>query len=57
MPAKVDVSMCVGCGVCVNECLLGAISLNDEIASVDETLCTECGACIDACPSGAISLK
>jgi len=57
VPAKVDVDQCLGCGVCVDECPGGAISLNGDIASVDEALCTECGACVDVCPNIAISLE
>jgi ferredoxin len=57
MPARVDVDKCLGCGICVDVCPVGAISLNDGIASVDEALCTECGACVDACPNDAISLE
>jgi len=56
MAAKVDSDSCVGCGACVDECPVSAISLNDEVASVDDSLCTECGACVDVCPTGAIIL-
>ncbi len=56
MPAVVDASLCDGCGVCVDECPMGAIELND-VAHVDEEICTECGSCVDVCPKGAISLE
>jgi len=49
VPAKVDVDQCLGYGVCVEECPVGAISLND-VASVNEALCTDRGACVDVCP-------
>lgn len=55
MVAKVDKEKCVACGVCVDECASGAITLED-VAVVDESKCVDCGVCVDACPSGAISL-
>ncbi len=47
---------CIGCGVCVEVCPFGSLSLDDEnIAVVDET-CTACGACLPECPVEALSL-
>ncbi len=56
MPAVVDSQRCDGCGVCVDECPMGAIELNDA-AHVDADICTECGACVDVCPQEAITLE
>ncbi|ATZ61121.2 MAG: 4Fe-4S binding protein [Methanosarcinales archaeon Met12] len=55
MVIKIDLDACIGCGACVDECPVDAISLNDDVASVDEGLCTDCGMCIDVCPINAIS--
>lgn len=58
MPAVVDKEKCDGCGTCVEECPVEAISLVDEeYAVVDEEECTECEVCIDECPNEAISMK
>ena len=55
--AKVDPDLCTGCGVCVDMCPMGAISLRDNTAQVDVQKCTGCGICEDECPVGAISLQ
>ena len=56
MPAVVDGELCDGCGICVEECPMGAIELNDK-AFVDGEICTECGTCIDVCPRDAITME
>jgi len=50
----VSEEMCVGCGVCVEECPAGAIALADEIARIDEEECIRCGRCHDICPEEAV---
>ncbi|MHC1579767.1 MAG: 4Fe-4S binding protein [Candidatus Alkanophagales archaeon] len=61
MPAVVDKEKCTGCGKCVEECPVEAISLVEEddkkYAVVNEEECTECEVCIDTCEQGAISMK
>jgi NAD-dependent dihydropyrimidine dehydrogenase PreA subunit len=55
MPVVID-ERCDGCGMCVDECPVGAIELNN-IVWVDSDICTDCGSCIDACPNSAITLE
>ncbi|MFQ6072235.1 MAG: 4Fe-4S binding protein, partial [Methanosarcinales archaeon] len=56
MVAIVDVEECTGCGTCVEDCPVEAITLNDDdIAVIDEDTCTDCGTCVDVCPTSAIS--
>jgi len=50
---KVDKEKCVGCGVCVNVCPAGAISVKDDKAVISDK-CVDCGRCVQVCPVGAI---
>lgn len=59
MAAKVNQDECTGCGSCVEECPVEAITLDDEagVAVIDADECVDCGVCIDACPSEAIEAE
>jgi ferredoxin len=50
----IDEELCIGCGVCVDECYPGAISMQADVASLDEEACIRCGVCHDVCPEEAI---
>jgi NAD-dependent dihydropyrimidine dehydrogenase PreA subunit len=52
----IDSILCTGCGVCVDACPTGAISLDREasVATIDLALCNACLVCLGACPNGAI---
>lgn len=51
----VDRNRCEGCGVCVQRCPVGAISLVGGKAAIDGDKCIGCGTCAQVCPRGAIS--
>ena len=58
----IDEQLCDGCGVCVNWCLFGAISMRKDgkgemKAVVDSEKCMGAGNCAIKCPRGAIELK
>ncbi len=55
MSVRIDIELCTGCGVCIDSCLFGAITVEDGVAHVDET-CNLCGACLDVCDFYAISM-
>jgi ferredoxin len=47
----VNEDLCVGCGVCVDDCPVGAITLKeDQKAIINEDECIRCGRCHDICP-------
>ena len=54
--AEVDLDLCTGCEVCVNHCLMDAITLIDEKSSVNRDRCIGCGLCVSTCPMEAITL-
>jgi ferredoxin len=51
---KVRRQICQGCGLCVNICPVGAISLHKGLAEIDERKCNSCGLCIAICANQAI---
>jgi heterodisulfide reductase subunit A len=64
--AKVNLSLCDGCGLCLDAChYAGAISLQDveveedvvvKRAYVNPVACKGCGACVPACPVLALDV-
>lgn len=51
---RVRTNLCVGCGLCTENCAAGAISVVSRKARINQALCTGCGVCIDTCPQEAI---
>ena len=53
-----DRKICVACGVCMNACLKGAISIYKGCYAVtDEAKCVGCGLCARACPAGCMEIR
>lgn len=48
---------CIGCGACMGECPVGAISEGEGACVIDAEACIGCGACAGTCPVGAIEEK
>ena len=56
--AKIDESLCIGCGKCAELCRFGAISrASGGVCAVDELACEGCGLCVECCPAGAARLE
>jgi NAD-dependent dihydropyrimidine dehydrogenase PreA subunit len=53
MTMLVDLEKCNGCGICLRDCPLGVISLQDEKAVILEG-CVECKTCFKVCPRKAV---
>jgi len=51
---RLDKKTCVGCMICVAECLRGYMFYNDELPT--PLKCVACGLCAKQCPSGAIAI-
>lgn len=51
---QVRTDLCIGCGVCMNNCPQGTISLQVGKAWIDQARCSNCGICANICPQGAI---
>ena len=51
----IDKDLCIGCGICEDQCVFGAITVVEGKAVVGGA-CTLCGACVEACDVGALAL-
>ncbi|MEW6068247.1 MAG: 4Fe-4S binding protein [Nitrospirota bacterium] len=49
---RLDITKCIGCGLCRDACLLGAIFWDDEINK--PMICIHCGYCAKYCPHGIL---
>jgi ferredoxin len=55
MEFKVDKSICIGCGACIQACPYGAIKIGEDGKSfIDPKKCKQCGKCQETCPMSAI---
>ena len=45
---------CTGCGICVDECPIDAISMKIEEAEINIAECIRCGICHDVCSQKAV---
>ncbi|MEW6137727.1 MAG: 4Fe-4S binding protein [Thermodesulfobacteriota bacterium] len=56
---EVSADACSFCGLCVDVCKEGAVTLPDQggAVAIDSHLCVSCGQCVRACPNGAVVEK
>jgi len=50
----IDDDSCVGCGVCVDDCPVDAILMEDDKAKINMEDCIHCGICHGVCPQEAV---
>ena len=55
---KVDDNLCIACGACAKDCLMGIIEMNPKpvMPAEKEASCMECQHCLAVCPKGALSI-
>ena len=47
---------CIACRICEKNCPVGAIKVENNVASIDQSKCTHCGLCAQKCPKKAIEI-
>ncbi len=52
----VDNELCIGCGICEDNCAFAAIEVVDGLAIVGDA-CTLCGSCVDSCEVEALKIE
>lgn len=52
----VNKGKCIGCGLCVRDCLRNTIFIREGKAEIAVSGCIKCGHCIAVCPQDAVSL-
>jgi ferredoxin len=54
---QADPKLCTGCGTCVEQCPVSALSISNGLPGVDANLCITCFCCQEICPEKAMTLK
>lgn len=54
---QADPELCSGCGTCIDQCPVSALSMNGDLPQVDADTCITCFCCQEICPEKAITLR
>lgn len=54
---KVNQERCIGCGLCVKDCVAHNIVMKQEKASIIAHDCVMCGHCVAVCPQRAVAIS
>lgn len=52
-----DQEQCSHCGICVDRCVFGARTLENNSVNYDPDKCYGCGLCVTVCPNDAIKMQ
>ncbi len=56
--AVVDRALCTGCSICVDRCVMDALTINNEgLPELNLNRCVGCGLCVTKCPTEAIKIR
>ncbi|MBN2542173.1 4Fe-4S binding protein [bacterium] len=50
----IDKNDCTGCGICIEECPVDCIAMEENVAEIDMKGCIRCALCHDICPVDAV---
>lgn len=53
---KIDEALCIGCGLCVDDCFPKYLAVSDKKAKIVGERCIACGHCVAICPQRAVSI-
>lgn len=51
---RIDLSDCIQCGFCLDECPVNAIYMQGDNYYINSMICTQCTKCALGCPTEAI---
>jgi len=54
---QADPELCTGCGTCIDQCTVSALSMVGDLPRVDADTCITCFCCQELCPEKAITLR
>jgi uncharacterized protein (DUF362 family)/NAD-dependent dihydropyrimidine dehydrogenase PreA subunit len=57
MRPRANLDLCTGCGTCIEQCPVSALSMGDTLPVVDIDTCITCFCCQEMCPEKAITLQ
>ena len=53
----INKKLCIGCGICKNNCPVDAIVIKDKKAQINKTKCIRCYCCQEFCPKLAVKAR
>ncbi len=54
---QADPESCTGCGTCIDQCPMSALTMSGDLPQVDADTCITCFCCQEVCPEKAMTLR